>query len=384
MTQASDEALPYWHYYKTFLTLKHLGHLISIILLAANACVAGLLLLSAYSPYVSPVQHAVLSCLGLAFPIFAILNAGFLLLWLCIQQYKSALLPLVAFLACLPQLRDYCPLNFSTDSPPSESRKILSYNIMGFAKGVKESGENPVLEYLKESGADVLCLQEYHTYAPATHVTQNDVDRALKAYPYHHIGHVGTGRSNRVACYSKLPILSARELPTPSAYNGVMMYELKWDNDTVLLLNAHLESNKLTRSDKAVYENMLTSPEKETVKSGLRLLIRKLAKASALRAPQADSIAHAVAGSRYRYIVVCGDFNDTAISYAHRVIAGQLDDAFSESGFGLGISYHQNRFLFRIDHILTSKSLQPYNCTVDRSVQASDHYPIWCYLAKKQ
>ena len=47
-----------------------------------------------------------------------------------------------------------------------------------------------------------------------------------------------------------------------------------------MLINNHLESNKLTKEDKVVYESMLKSPETEKVKSGARLLIRKLAEAS--------------------------------------------------------------------------------------------------------
>ena len=364
--------------------MKHLGYLVSFLLLAANACVAGCLLLSAYSPCLAPAEHPVLSCLGLAFPVFAVLNGCFLLFWLCIQRYKSALLPLLGFAACFMQLRTYCPVNFHTDTLPQGSAKVLSYNIMGFADATKREGKSPLLEYLAGSGADVICLQEYRTAASGKNVSQRDVDRALAQYPYHHIGHVGQSRANQVACYSKWPILSARELPTPSNYNGVMMYELKWGNDTLMLLNVHLESNKLTTSDKAVYEDMLTDPEKETVKSGLRLLVRKLAEATKLRAPQADAIAQTIARCPHRYIVVCGDFNDTPISYTHHTIARQLDDAFTASGCGLGISYNRNKFYFRIDNIMASRNLQTYNCTVDRSIRASDHYPIWCHMAKKQ
>jgi endonuclease/exonuclease/phosphatase family metal-dependent hydrolase len=62
------------------------------------------------------------------------------------------------------------------------------------------------------------------------------------------------------------------------------------------------------------------------------------------------------------------------------VIARGLNDAFAESGQGLGVSFNQNKFYFRIDHILTSRNFRTYNCTVDRSISVSDHYPIWCYL----
>ena len=80
---------------------------------------------------------------------------------------------------------------------------------------------------------------------------------------------------------------------------------------------------------------------------------------------------------------MCGDFNTSPISYAHRTIAEGLTDAFVESGFGLGISYHRNGFLFRIDNILISPDLQSYRCTVDSRIKNSDHYPIWCYVDKK-
>ena len=82
-------------------------------------------------------------------------------------------------------------------------------------------------------------------------------------------------------------------------------------------------------------------------------------------------------------MIVCGDFNDSPISYAHRVIGKGLKDAFVESGNGFGISYNQNHFYFRIDNILLSKNLKSYRCTVDNTIKSSDHYPIWCYVAKK-
>ena len=364
--------------------IKHIGKVVAYLILAVNIFFIGLLLLTAYSPHIKPVAHPVESCLGLTFPIFLVINICFLIFWLIIQKYKFALFLLVALLFCYPQMRAYFPLNFHTSKLPEDSFKVLSYNIMGFDGAVKKDGENPILNYLKESGADILCLQEYQTVESPRHLSQKDVKKALKEYPYHKIQIVGSGKghTNRIACYSKYPILSARKLDYASEYNGSVVYELKIGEDTVMLINNHLESNKLTKEDKVVYESMLKDPETEKVKSGARLLIRKLAEASAIRAPQADSIAQEISSSQHPYIIVCGDFNDTPISYAHRVISKGLNDTFTQSGRGLGISYTQNKFYFRIDNILASKNLKSYNCTVDRSIKESDHYPIWCYLKK--
>ena len=364
--------------------MKHLGKLVILLLLAANLAVTGLLLATAYSPYLQPTQHPVLSCLGLAFPIFLLLNTACLLGWLIIQQYKCALLPLAGLLLCLPQARTYLPLNLRTERLPEDNLKILSYNIMGFGASSPTDRQNPILTYLQESRADIICLQEYSTGKTSKHPTQKAIDKALAEYPYHRIDAIGKQRGNKVACYSKLPILSARPLKYASASNGTLVYELAWGDDTLLLINNHLESNKLTKEDKVAYEDMLRDPEKDKVESGMRQLVGKLAEAAALRAPQADSIAREIERSPHRNIIVCGDFNDSPISYTHRVIGQELDDAFTHSGRGLGISYNQNKFYFRIDHILTSPSLEAFNCTVDRSIAASDHYPVTCRIARRE
>ena len=49
----------------------------------------------------------------------------------------------------------------------------------------------------------------------------------------------------------------------------------------------------------------------------------------------------------------------------------------------LGVSYNKDRLYVRIDHILASKNLKVYDCTVDNTIHASDHYPIWCYISLK-
>lgn len=344
-----------------------------------------LLVATAYSPYISPTLHPLRSCLGLAFPIFLLINICFLLFWLVIRQYKAALLPLAGFLLCWGAIRTYVPCNFHTDHLPEGSLKILSYNVMGFNLGKKVDGKSDILAYLQHSGADILCLQEFAAYS-SPYLTKTEIDKALSDYPYQRIDKVGNSAisTNNIACYSKYPILSARKLDYASDGNGSVVYELKVGKDTLTLINNHLESNKLTAEDKQMYTGMLADPKKGKVKSGARLLWGKLAEASAIRAPQADAVAEAIRTSAHSKIIVCGDFNDTPISYARRVIGQDMSDAFTQSGKGLGISYNQNRFYFRIDHILVSKNLRTYNCTVDRSIKDSDHYPIWCYVVPKE
>ena len=59
--------------------LKSIGKVLRGILLTANVLVIILMLLCAFSPYINPQTFPVLSCAGLAFPVFLLLNTLFLI-----------------------------------------------------------------------------------------------------------------------------------------------------------------------------------------------------------------------------------------------------------------------------------------------------------------
>ena len=160
-----------------------------------------------------------------------------------------------------------------------------------------------------------------------------------------------------------------------------MAYRIKVGNDTLLVINNHLESNKILKSDVETYQEMMDAPSKQNLLTGVRKLWGKVAKATSVRAKQADVLVETLRDSKEKSVVLCGDFNDTPISYTHQVLCDELQDAFVETGNGLGVSYNKDRLYVRIDHILVSKNLKVYDCTVDNSIQASDHYPVWCYIS---
>jgi endonuclease/exonuclease/phosphatase family metal-dependent hydrolase len=363
--------------------MKGLGKMISGIILFFNFIFAVLFIVVAYSPYISPVRYPLLSCLGLLFPFFLLIIVCFFVFWL-IFHYKFALLSLIVLLICLPQIRTYIPFNFRSNDLPSGRVKVLSYNVMAFDNMKMVDGENPILRYIAKSNADIICLQEYAVSADSSQLNQRYVDEVMKGYPYRDVSVVGNKNSNnRLALFSRFPILLVHRIPYKSNYNGSVYYELSVEGDTVSLINNHLESNKLTLKDKEDYEKVLASLKSGKMQMDKRSLVHKFADASIIRAEQARIIADIIAKSK-NDMVVCGDFNDSPLSYAHQVISRHLKDAFTHSGCGLGISYNQHKFYFRIDNILVSRKLKTYNCFVDRSIKDSDHYPILCYVSKKQ
>ena len=84
--------------------MEHIGKIVAFLILAINAFFVGTLILSAYSPYLSPKANLLASSLGLAFPIFLAVNFLFLIIWAFIN-YLYALLPIIGFLVCIPQIR---------------------------------------------------------------------------------------------------------------------------------------------------------------------------------------------------------------------------------------------------------------------------------------
>ncbi len=369
--------------------MKFLSTIVTKSLFIANSIVAIAMLFAAWSPWlIDPREHSLWSLAGFSLPFFFALNLPFVVIWI-LFKWRYSLLSLVAMACCQPQLKAYCPLQWGQQEIPEEALKILSYNVMGFDRLIKDSTvhKNPILDYIKTQDADIVCLQEYRFSKKqnASHLSEEDIRKVLDQYPYYVQMETNKQRLSgaHLAVFSKFPILSSQNISFRNSSNGSSIHEILIGKDTVTLVNNHLESNKLTKEDKVIYEDIINNPEKENVSAGGKMLLRKLAEATEIRAAQADTIAEILSQKTHPTVVICGDFNDIPVSYTHRIMQGERKDAYIEAGSGPGISYNQNKFYFRIDNILISQNLQALKCRVDRSIKESDHYPIWAYIIHK-
>lgn len=350
--------------------LKRLKKIILAVSVAINLLLVAAMLLCAYTAYLPPQTHPNLSYLGLMFPIFLIANVCTIPLWL-IFKWKFAAIPLVGMLLCAGSIRTYIPINISS-TPPEGSYKILSYNVMSFGNLEWSDWENnPILQYLLDSGADIICLQE----AQKT-IIDNALPKIQEVYPYYTVELMP---NSYIACFSKYPIESATKIEYPSENNGSFAYEVLMGKDTLVLINNHLESYKLDNEDKAYYKSIIqnyTSPAQNHSKSKYLHLTEKLEHGDSIRGIQVDSVAAFIARNKDRHILACGDFNSSPISYIHHKMTENLYDAFVKNGNGLGISYNRNGMYFRIDHIFASPNVKTYGTRIDDSLLVSDHYPI--------
>lgn len=350
--------------------MNRLKRIILTISVVVNLLLIAAMLICAYTAYLPPQKYTNLSYLGLMFPVFLIANICTILVWL-IFKWKFSAIPLIGLLLCAGSIRTYIPLNFLS-APPEGSYKILSYNVMSFGKlGRTDWENNPILQYMLESNADIICLQEAQKVF---------VDTALpkirEIYPYYFVKLIP---DNYIACFSKYPIVSVTKIDYPSVNNSSFVYEVLMGKDTLLLINNHLESYKLGDEDKRDYKSIITNyknPKENHSKSKYIHLTDKLTYSDSIRGIQADSVAAYIARHKGRHIISCGDFNSSPISYAHHKMTENLYDAFVKNGCGLGISYNRSGMYFRIDHILASPNVKTYGTKIDDSIYDSDHYPI--------
>ena len=343
----------------------------------ANVATVAVMLMTGFADHLSPVDHPLLCCAGMAFPLFLLLNLTFLLFWLTFK-WHMAWIPITGFLLAYVPISIYMPVNPPKDVPDG-AIKLISYNVCSYGGNYKYAqGFEAVYDYLCQQRADIVCLQEdvdsWRRYV---------MDRYQKIYPYNDTTVFSSNKTsmNGVGIHTRFPILRKERIHYESRANGSVAYFLLVDGDTVIVINNHLESTHLTREDRTRYADMLKGElERDTVRAESMLLLEKIGSAAAIRAPQADALHRYVEQHRQYPIIVCGDFNDTPISYARRVVAQGLTDCFVKAGRGLGLSYNQKGFFFRIDHVLCSADFEPVDCKVDGKIDFSDHNPVLCWL----
>ena len=339
------------------------------IFLGANVCTVLLMWLAVISTFVSPSSHPTLSLFGLFFPIFVAVDIAFFFFWLIFRFYL-VWVPLVGLMVVAGYAMDYCPIN--TKKYLSDSAIcVVTYNLGG---AQDEDARQDVVQYLKEKTPDIVCLQEIG----GPQMNMPEFQHLVDSMGYHCVK--GTGK----CILTRFPVLGdTLRIDYPTRKNSSMACWLRCQGDSLLLVSNHLESNALSDSDKTEYKNMILEPEQQRVEKGSKILLRKLRGAAYYRGFQTDTLCSLIDRNEGKSILVCGDFNDTPISYTYQRLASRLDCAFRKVGRGLGFTYRHGGIYVRIDHIFASSDWQCIKCYVDDGVTASDHFPVVAYLQKK-
>jgi len=350
-----------------------LRNIIKIGAISFNVVAVLMLLLSASAQFLSPEKFHFSAYLAMAFLPLVFVNVLFILFW--IAHLKTYFL--LSFL-CLLLLHNNVRASISIIKTGNKKEiagkdiRVMTYNIMLFNYYQQDS---KILNYLANSDADILCLQEFGWHRNGRDfMSKEKIMTTLgKNFLYSHINITlnRNGVTYGIATFSRFPIVNKGVVEYESHFNSSIYSDIKIGNDTIRVFNNHLESNRLTEEDKT---NLAEKMDAEIVTQ----MARKLSVAAAIRAKQAEAVAKKVAESPHR-VLVCGDFNDVPVSYVYRTMSRNLTDTFIGSGSGLGITYSDNFYRFRIDYILVDRNLSHHSFHIS-NVKYSDHFPVYCTI----
>jgi len=370
---------------------KHLtiaGKGILYVIFATNIIALILLFLSTRAQSIPPSQFMIISFLGMGFPVLLLINIIYIVVWIVLLRWKFVIVGLLGLAVNWSAISIYVPLHSKNKEIPESCLKFMTYNVRGFnwLTG-DEARSNPILEYIAGSGADIICLQEFAVEENKNSrkiISLAEFDDVMEDYPYRTIIRLGDTDDSCIyglACYSKYPILKVARVPVESAFNGSAMYEIKIGRKTITIVNNHLETNHITSEDKQLYKELVVQKSREKLDEVAYSVQQRLAPAFFTREKQANIIHACIEKQRpnTNAMIVCGDFNDPPMSYAYSKIRGDLVDSFNATGKGMGITYHENGFFFRIDYIMHTPNIKSYNSYIDK-VKYSDHYPLYSYL----
>lgn len=367
-----------------------LPRLVYRIIFFFNSLIIICLLLASLAWYIPPSKSMIFQFLGLGYPVWVAMCVIGLFFWILIGKWKYVFIQIVCLLICYPFLSTYVASNKRTHQKdiPASAVKFMTYNINGLGWSVAKSARNhPVFDFITKMDPDIVCLQEalFASFKNKNNViTQKEFENNFPQYPYKYYkrsakleGNYETG----VMIMSKFPIMEARAIDLGETFNGALLAQVDVNGKRLTVVDVHLESNRISEEDKKLLHNLLTDDDQievgaEIIKSNLK---SQLKRSFIKREKQVKLIKNEIKNSYPDYVVICGDFNDTPVSYTFHEMKKGLKDAYVESGFGLGITMGDWMFPFRIDHIMYSPNITSYNTSV-KKVNYSDHYAVVSFL----
>ena len=292
-----------------------------------------------------------------------------------------------ALLMGMYDMTSFFQLNFFMKEidPLQSDMKVMTFNVhlMGLYDG-KESTDHrdAILAQIQSENPDVFCLQEsYWNEKPGSFFHWKNYSW-MSAYQVHERathtlsdgGHFG------VLLFSKFPIIERGTIPFENEVNNFCIYaDVLFDGDTVRVYSTHLQSFRLKKKDLKLFDEKV---DVEEIQNQSKPVAVQLYKSTVKRSKQVASLLENISSCKSPK-VVCGDFNDTPISFAYHSLSSVLIDSFCERGRGIGSTYRGPLPGLRIDYIMHTDyfDTKMYK-TVDNL--ASDHRAVVVELARRK
>jgi endonuclease/exonuclease/phosphatase family metal-dependent hydrolase len=159
-----------------------------------------------------------------------------------------------------------------------------------------------------------------------------------------------------------------------SADNGFQYADFRHENGEIFrVYNVHLLSNQITGMAYKISEGG-TVPEGKDMHL-YRKMLSQYKQSIKTRTQQSQILADHIAQSPHP-VIICGDLNDTPLSYVYNRLRKYADDAFLAAGNGIGVTYIGPVKGMRIDYILPSRTFKTLYCRRYSPGNFSDHCPV--------
>ncbi len=322
-----------------------------------------------------PLEHWLASMFMITLPIAWLLLILLGLFWLFTRPWRSTLsvIGLVLGYWLLPRT-----LSIHTAQPDLTGRNaftLLSYNVSVFDLDKyfdktphREPRESRLLtDWVVKHPAPVKCFQEFYTGNQTP--TFQMVSRLEQAgYRYTALLHPAETGYIGVATFSRYPIIDQGS-QVFNSFNGMVWTDIKVDNDTIRIINVHLQSMGIR------VRRVFEEKEMSGVKAETRTVLGALKAGFKSRQGEVRLVEERIAQSPYP-VIVTGDFNDTPYSVVYERLRRRLSNAFEDAGHGFGFTLNRAPRTIRIDNQFYDPRFQVLDFAVHRDLPYSDHFPI--------
>ncbi|MFA6484542.1 MAG: endonuclease/exonuclease/phosphatase family protein, partial [Bacteroidales bacterium] len=297
---------------------------------------------------------------------------------------KAIVLPILMIILGWGSITHTFQLFGGSGSEPGKKQQIrvMTYNVRLFDiahywSGQKDQSEG-VFSYIDLLQPDILCFQEFALQDPGK-FSLEFIKTRLSALPYSVVEYNFTSQNRKhgLAIFSKFPIIQSGHEHFQDTKNMMLYTDIQVNNDTIRVYNNHLESIHFDRDE---FQWIDTTTNKTRIpRDKITEIVNRMKSAYIKRASQADIVRKNIDGSPYK-VIVCGDFNDTPVSYTTHRIGGNLYDSFRSGGRWLGITFPNVKAPLRIDYILHSRKMVSSDYRIGK-VKFSDHLPVSCKVS---
>ncbi len=320
-------------------------------------------------PQVHPKTFWPMALLGPSYPWLLLAHAVFIGFWIVARKAYFLM-----SLTCVALGWGYFSAIFSFQLPKSGEEadlRVMSYNVNMFQMiwnnddELAERRQGSLSSFMASvEPLDVLCTQD------CTRKISGWLEKLLN-FPQSY-----TVRGTSIL--SRHPFLATGAIEFEESTNSVVWADIEVKGQRLRVYSVHLQSNSITTDAKKL-KNSGDLQDRETW-VGVKGILRKYRNATKKRSDQVELLAGHISQSPYP-VVVCGDFNDTPVSFVYRYMMERvkLKDSFKEAGSGAGFTYGGILPALRIDYIFTDPGLTVLNH--DRFKKPySDHFPVLCEI----